>query len=124
MSKAKVATTVEVDQQTKFLSVLGKNLKEIKGQRAVIISEDAQAASEKLINDLKTNLRRLKSALLTLEDINANGAFVSNPVKENFDATSWIKDMHNIKLQIIDMEIELQVAVETHNTWFSTTAEE
>lgn len=117
-TKAKATETTTVEQ-SKFLNVLGKNVKEIKGARAVIIGEDAEAAASTLVRDLKDNLRKLRSRLLTLEDINANAAFTTNPVKENFDAGAWIRQMHSLRLEILDTEIELDMAEKIYDEWFT-----
>jgi len=106
-----------------FAKNLAKSNKEIKAQRAELISESAQAEQEDLVRNLKRKRRELKTELMGLEDLSPDNSFSNNAVRGDFDAKQWVETLQRTEVMLLNNEIELSVAEKTLKKWF-TDAEE
>lgn len=107
-----------------FIKSLTASNSSIKASRAKMVSEDALDASEELIRNLKQEKRELERRLMSLSDMNRDSEFSLKVVKDDFNAKEWIKEIQEIKVQLANKEVELQLASETHNDWFKEEIDE
>jgi len=91
----------------------------IKGARAKFISEDMMFAQKKVVETLEENRRALERKLNSLNDLYPDSELSLRVVKKDFDPEEWARDTQNIKVQLINNEVELAVAKETHAEWFT-----
>lgn len=106
-----------------FAKNLAKSNKEIKEQRAEIVGNDAAMAQEDLVRNLKKKQNSLKSKLLSLQDLNCDSKDSLNPVRSDFDADKWVQEVQDTKVELLNVKIELKVAEETNEEWFSEVTE-
>ena len=102
----------------KFNSLLNSSASTIKGVRAALVTETAQFEQEELVRTLGTQLRNKKNALLTITDIYPNSTLSLSVVKPEFDAKAWVRDIQNLKVEIANLKVELELAEETMTEWF------
>ena len=105
-------------KKNKFISNLTASNSEIKAARAKMVGEDVLDASEELLRNLKQEKRDLERRLLNLSDMNRDSELSLKVVKDNFDAKAWIKEIQDIKVELANKEVELQLAQDTHKEWF------
>lgn len=116
----KGTTTVATATKTnKFISSLTASNKDIKEARARRVSEDAYDSMDELVRDLKKEKRELERRLDNLSDMNRDSELSLKVIKDNFDAKAWGKEIQEIKVALKMKEVELAVAEETFEEWFS-----
>ena len=108
----------------KFVSNLKTAHKDIRAKKAELIAEDAEAASNKFVSDLKEKQRTIKRSLMDLEDLSPDSTLSLRVTKDNFNATDWIKAIHEKKMELALITEEVTRAEETHAEYFGETEEE
>lgn len=111
-------------ETNKFTKDLTASNKEIKAARAKIVGEDVKDASEEMIHNLKKARRTLERRLLNICDMHRDSELSLKVVKDNFNATAWIKEIQEIKVELANNEVELSIAEATHKEWFGKIKEE
>jgi predicted nucleic acid-binding Zn-ribbon protein len=106
-------------KSNKFIKTLTASNKDIKKARAVMVSEDVLDASEELVRNIRQKKRELERRLMNLSDMNRDSELSLKVVKDNFDAKAWVKEIQEIKIELANIRVELELAEETHNEWFS-----
>ena len=104
---------------TKFEKILTSSNESIKEQRAKIILGKAQDAQEEILRKLKKEKREIDEKLLSLTDIYPDSALSLAAVRSDFDAEELFEEIQSLKVDGLNKEIEVQVAEETYNEWFS-----
>ncbi len=105
--------------QNKFQKNLTKDNKNIKADRAAIISKSTSYAQESLLRGLQKQENDLETKLLNLSDLSPDSAYSLHPTKGNFNAEQWVADIHKTELDLSLVRIELAVAQATWDKWFS-----
>ena len=102
-----------------FYKTLTASNKDIKANRAAIIAEDVEMYQNQLIETLKLKTRECNRQIMNLEDLSGDSIVSLNPVKDNFKADEWVNQMQALKVELANLEIELEIAQETYTTYFS-----
>jgi len=105
----------------KFIEELTLSNKQIKANRAKMICEDAKDAQEELLRQLNAEKRDLERKLLNLSDMSPDSQFSLRVTKDNFDAKAWVAEMQNLKVQLANKQVELELATATSREWFTDT---
>jgi hypothetical protein len=103
----------------KFVSLISADNTGIKESRAKNLGEEVKIEMETLVNNLKRDKLSMENKLARLTDLAPKNAMDLTVGGENFDAKTWVKDLQNTKIQILNKEIELKVAQETFSEWFA-----
>lgn len=106
----------------KFAQLLTASNKDIKEMRAKMISEDVHDAQSELSRELKKRKRDLEKRLMSLRDMNRDSEFSLKVVKDNFKAEEWVKEIQSIKLELANLEVEIEIAQTTYNEYFGEEA--
>lgn len=104
---------------TKFTKNLTLNNKSIKESRAQLIGEDAEAAQAELLRTLRQQHRDLQRKKDSLSDLYPDTELSLQPAKGGFDAKKWVVDLQNTNVAIANKQIEIDIAQETYEEWFS-----
>ena len=107
----------------KFVKNLTMSEVGIKQARAEALASGTQIEQQDLMNSLKREVLRLENKLTKLNDL-APATTVSLRPGENFDPKAWASDLQNTKIELLNKRIELDVATETYDEWFTEEAEE
>ena len=105
--------------KNKFTTNLTLSNKEIKGKRADLLSADASDAQQDLVRELSANVRDLERTIMNLEDLSPDSTTSLHPTKGSFDAKKWVEDMQEAKVQLKMSKIELKLAKETLEEYFT-----
>lgn len=103
----------------KFQKTLSADNKTIKAARAKIVSEDIKDAQEEVVRKIKQEKRDLERRLIQLSDLSPDSEFSLKVVKDNFDASKWAEETQEIKVALANKTVELTLAEETFNEWFT-----
>ena len=85
--------------------------------RAKNAMEEISAEMSTLIANLEKDKREHVKKLTNLTDIGPDNATSLRVVDENFNAEKWLKEIHQLKMDIRLKEIEIKVAKEMHDEW-------
>lgn len=105
---------------TKFEQMLSASDGKIKETRAKQLADDTILEVDSFINDLKRELSRLNNKLNSLTDLAPDNTYSLRPGSSDFDASKWMKELHETKMDIKLKTIELEVAREIKNEWFES----
>lgn len=102
----------------KFVKQLTANESGIKTRRATIIGNQAKTAQDKLVLNLRSQKEELESRQSNLEDLGPDSTISLKPVGDNFDASAWVQEVQNTKVELLNIKIQLEVAEKTLSEWF------
>ncbi len=102
----------------KFETGLVQDAKGIRKQRAAALGKATADAQIDLIRDLEKEKRLLDSKLMDLTDLSPENEYDLRPTAKNFDPTTWVKALQNVKVELLNVEIQLEVANDTFDEWF------
>ena len=105
------------ETQGAFVASLKRTNKQIKDDRAVAISEDAQMTMRRTVEDLEMDLKRLhrdRENMLDMSPENTHSLILG----KNFDAAGFVARELEIGLQIRETEIKLEIVGGRYNYLF------
>jgi hypothetical protein len=94
----------------KFATGIVQDASSIKKQRATALGKETADAQIDLIRALEKEKRELDNELMNLTDLRS--------ASKNFNATTWVKKLQEIKVELLNVEVQLEVAFETQKEWF------
>ena len=103
----------------KFTRNITLSNKDIRGKRADIMSDNAKAAQQDLINALEAGKRQLTTKLMDLEDLSPDSELSLRPTKSGFDAEKWVSSLQEVKIALIENEVRLNCALGTFKEYFA-----
>ena len=107
----------------KFASMLSASNTDIKSTRAEMVAESTSDEVDSFITNLRKEKRALSIKLNNLTDLAPDNTYSLRPGSKDFDATKWVKELHSTKMQLELKSIELKVAEEIKDEWFSAEVE-
>lgn len=108
----------------KFVTGLVQDAPGIKKQRAISTGKEAADAQIDLIRELEKEKRILENELLNLTDLSPENEYDLRPTAKNFNATAWCKKLQEIKVSLLEVQIQLNVAFGTQKEWFADDSED
>lgn len=106
----------------KFTTNLTKSDSAIKGDRARIAGTSAEKAQRKIIDNLIEKQDELILEQIKLSDLNPTTNTSLIVGDGQFNGTQWAEKMHEIKVALLNVEVELEIAEETYEEWFAPIA--
>lgn len=106
-----------------FKETLDLDSKAIRSERISTFLETAEANSEILINQKENQLRSLKLELKKLMDLNGDSSLSLAGSLTKTDTMDIMYKIHELHIQIKDMEEDLKTMRETHATLFPKVTE-
>ncbi len=110
--------------KTKFEAQIGSTDNEIKLKRMSLLKDQAKQEQEALMQQLDTKKRSLELELAELHDLNPETTVDLKPGGRNFSPQTWVKKTQDLKEQILDVTISLDIATNTYNEWFVVPTDE
>ena len=107
---------------TKFESILTQNFSEIKKSRAKLLCDSAKTTQEKLVNDKKAVVLKIERDIDELTDLAPSS--VTQLKLDRFDAEEWVAKLQDLRCQLYEAKIELDIAQNTYNEFFTESAAE
>lgn len=103
----------------KFTQTLAASSKSIRASRAATLAEDVQDSQNGLLTTLKKEYRELQRKREILEDMHPDTEFSLHVAKSGFDSEKWVTEMQNVKVAMLNKQVEIKVATETLDEWFT-----
>ena len=100
-----------------FLDSLKRNNKQIREDRALSISEDAEMLYKRKIEDLEVEIKRMKRDQDNMLDLSPESA-TSLKLASDFDANSFVAKDAELAIKIRNKRIELSLAKKRYNYLF------
>jgi hypothetical protein len=104
----------------KFEHNLNLSNKEIRENRATLITEEVKDAMAEAVRIAKKTQRDLEVKLLGLTDLHPNSKLSLRVMKEEFVAIHWVNELNTLKLQILNATVAVKIAEESEKEWFLT----
>jgi hypothetical protein len=104
----------------KFAQTLSASNADIKTTRAQALAETTVLEVESFIQSLKREKLQLNNKLNQLTDLAPDNTYSLRPGSKDFDASRWVNELHETKMEIKLKTIELEVASEIRNEWFTS----
>jgi len=103
-------------RQSKFGTVLTRNNKQIRDERAIAIIEDAELEYKRSVENMERDLKTLKREREAMLDLSPGNSYSLTP--EKFDTGIFVKKHVELGIQIREMEIKLDIAQKGYNELF------
>lgn len=104
----------------KFERMLSASNQDVLSARSKALSQETVLEAESLIQSLKREKLQLENKITNLTDLAPENSYSLKPGSPSFNASSWIKELHKLRLDVKLKEIELTEAEEIFNEWFNT----
>jgi hypothetical protein len=101
----------------KFIESLQRNNKQIKGDRAAAIGEEAEITFKRAVEDLDLEIKRKKRQLENMLDMSPENS-LSLMVAEKFDATLFTKTQSEYLVDLRNLEIKHELMSKQYNQLF------
>ena len=102
----------------KFQQTLNGSNEAIKGKRSELLSKKVKGAADKVIQNLEEEINQLEIDYDSKTDIYPDSELSLLVVKSDFNAEKWFQEINDIQVNIANKKFELDVAKNTHATWF------
>ena len=109
------------DMQGAFVESLVRNNSKIREDRAIAIVEMAEVFLKRKVEDLATELKRVKRErdnMLDLSPTDANSLVMAS----DFDAPNFMEKYLALGLKVRDLKIKLEIATESYSHLFTPKA--
>ena len=102
-----------------FQEMLERGNAKIRGDRAKRIADSVKEAQVDLVRSLESQIRRVTDDLDRMLDLSTdNTSFTVNRVID-LDGSDFVTKLHELNISMTELSIELQIATETLNKYFS-----
>jgi hypothetical protein len=92
-----------------FIASLKRNNKQIRSDRALAISEDAQLLYKRAVEDLQVKIKRMQRDQENMLDLSPENA-ISLKLASDFDATAYVEKDVELGVKIRNAQIKLDIA--------------
>jgi len=93
--------------------------KEIKGFRGTLLVSTMKRDQDRLVMDLEDEVATLEEKLGSLTDMYPNSEMTLRITKKDFNSKDWVKDTQELKVELKLKRVELKIARETTEEWFT-----
>ena len=102
----------------KFIATVSASDAKIKLTRATNLGELASIETSALIQNLRREKLQLENKIANMSDLSPETTTSLRPGGEDFDAATWIKELHSATMELKLKNIELTTAEDIYNEWF------
>lgn len=103
----------------KFQTLISQNENEVLKRRAEALATHAEIAQSAIVNKLKQEKTKIELEILNLTDLAPDTTDSLRPGGKDWDATTWAKNLQKAKQDLYNIKIQLQLAEETYNEYFT-----
>lgn len=105
----------------KFQKLISLNTNEALVRRAESITTGAEIAQQNLVNSLKQQKIEIELKIANLTDLAPENTTSLRPGGKDWDAVLWVTDLQKAKQDLYTIEIQLKLAQETYDEYFTET---
>lgn len=103
----------------KFQELISDNTSASLKRRAAQIATSAEIAQQNLVNDLKQEKTNIELRIAALTDLAPDSTESLRPGSKDWDAVEWVKNLQNAKQDLYQIDLQLKLAQETFDEYFS-----
>jgi len=103
----------------KFQELISDNTSASLQRRAAQIATSAEIAQQNLVNALKQEKTNVELKIVALTDLAPDSTDSLRPGSKDWDAVEWVKRLQNAKQELYQINIQLKLAQETFDEYFS-----
>ena len=92
-------------------------------RRASNIAQTAEIAQQNMLNSMKQKKAELELKLDSLTDLAPDTTDSLRPGSKDWDAPKWALEIQNIKQDLYFLNIQIKIAAETYNEYFTEQAD-
>lgn len=107
----------------KFQELISDNTSASLKRRAAQISTSAEIAQQNLVNSLKQEKTNIELKIAGLTDLAPDSTDSLRPGSKDWDAIEWVKNLQAAKQELYQVNIQLKLAEETFDEYFTEKAE-
>jgi hypothetical protein len=107
----------------KFQEIISDNTNASLKRRAAQISTSAEIAQQNLVNALKQEKTNIELKIAGLTDLAPDTTDSLRPGSKDWDAVKWVKDLQTAKQELYQIDIQLKLAQETFDEYFTENAD-
>lgn len=101
-----------------FYQTVTQDVTGIKAQRGGIMSRNAQRAQIAIIQEIQSRLDREDESELNLTDLSPDNTYDLRPGGKDFTSANWTKELQNISVRKMEIEVEMVAAKANYKKWF------
>ena len=103
---------------SKFRNLIKSTGKAVKEVRGNLLAENAMYNAEQLVRIKEAELRGLKMKENDMTDFYPESEFSLRVTSKDFDDKKWFGELCNLRVQIANKEIEVDIIKGTYEEWF------
>lgn len=103
----------------KFTELISNNTSSTLARRAGSISTAAEIAQQNIVNQLKQRKSEIELQIIGLTDLAPETSDSLRPGDKDWNAKEWAIQLQEAKESLYNIEIQLQLAEETYNEYFT-----
>lgn len=103
----------------KFQKLIASDGNEALQRRAQSLATSAEIAQQNLVNNLKQQKVNLELKIAALTDLAPESRDSLRPGDKDWDASKWAKELQDTKQALHMLNIQLQLAQETYDEYFT-----
>jgi len=108
---------------SKFRSLIKSTGKAVKEVRGNLLTDNAMYNAEQLVRTKESELRALKMRENDMTDFYPESEFSLRVTKKEFNDKQWFAELCNLRVDIANMEVEVDIYKETYEEWFGVEEE-
>ena len=101
-----------------FKKNITANSDSVKGKRADLLASATERQQRNLISELEQKIDDHEMKLQQLTDIAPENTYSLKPGGDNFDPNKWVREQHQIVLELYALNVELEIANKVYGKWF------
>ena len=103
----------------KFQELISDNTNASLQRRATQVATSAEIAQQNLVNALRQEKTNVELKIAALTDLAPDSTESLRPGSKDWDAVEWVKSLQNAKQELYQIEIQLKLAKETFDEYFT-----
>lgn len=107
---------------SKFVSKITAGNNGVLADRAKNLADRAKLEQETLVANKQRSVLELQAKIDNLTDLAPGTTVDLRPGGKDFNPTTWVNDLHNLQVSLVEANVELEIAKKTLTTWFSDEA--
>lgn len=110
-------------KKSNFFRTINQSGESIVAERALIVAGDAEQSLKTIVDNLNKALRLKTSEKLKLQDFGKKSNDSLEVVDGSFNSDEWAHKLHALSIDIDALNVELRIAQENYNYYFSVQEE-
>lgn len=103
----------------KFQNLIGGSTDSVKSNRTTLLAKSTMNAANQNINKIENQINEVEMDIERITDVAPENTYDLRPGGKNFSPNKWVSDITVFKLKLYKLYIELEIAKNIRDEWFS-----